>query len=78
MYQKSERFEQIFAQRQSNNSLKLLISKELQGQEKEESDLTPLSVGSSLQTLHYYENPGILMIVQSVDIEDAKLSLGDL
>ena len=56
--------------------MKLLISKELQGQEKEESDLTPLSVGSSLQTLHYYENPGILMIVQSVDIEEGKLSLG--
>ena len=56
--------------------MKLLISKELQGQEKEESDLTPLSVGSSLQTLHYYENPGILMIVQSVDIEEGKLSIG--
>ena len=32
--------------------------------------------GSSLQTLHYYENPGILMIVQSVDIEEKQLSLG--
>ena len=33
-------------QRQSNNSLKLLISKELAGQEKEETDLTPISSGS--------------------------------
>ena len=31
------------SQRQSNNSLKLLISKELAGQEKEETDLTPIS-----------------------------------
>ena len=105
----------ISAQRQSNNSLKLLISKELacqaSQQEKEETDLTPISrfqagrscyntkgestskrlnnststssslpacsgIGSApLQTVAYYENPGILMIVQSVDSDDTKLSL---
>ena len=33
----------LFEQRQSNNSLKLLISAELQGQDKDDTDLTPLS-----------------------------------
>ena len=34
-------------------------------------------IGSApLQTVAYYENPGILMIVQSVDFEDSKLNFG--
>ena len=74
-YQESFAHDFCHSQRQSNNSLKLLITKEIQTREEptEENDLTPVQ-GSSTATNTfeaYYENPGILMIVQSIE-DDSK------
>lgn len=64
--------------------MKLLINQELDRKEEEDNPLTPLAynregVGGTLQQVAYYENPGILMIVQSVeDLEVRHHSRGNL
>ena len=61
-------------QRSCNSALKLLISHELQG--RQEDDIpTPINYTGAgqmgrLEQVAYYENPGILMIVQSVEDQD--------
>ena len=61
--------------------IRLIINQEIQGDLIEESDLTPIPGSSTgtgtFEAFAYYENPGILMIVQSVEDEGYTWNKGD-
>ena len=61
-----------------------MLTRELRDEEENNLEVTPITFNGEgeLGTLHqvaYYENPGILMIVQSVgDQEGSKLNQGEI